>query len=108
VDGGRVNIAACSVGGGQFCLDYARRYVQERMQFGQPLSTFQAIEFRIADMATALHASRLLVRQAAQALDAKVGLGPGLSLILPKSCNVSTEIRTLNVTLTAGYYATKY
>ena len=73
MDGGRINIAACSVGGAQFCLDYARRYVQERQQFGQPLGSFQSIEFRIADMATALHASRLLVHRAAQALDAKVG-----------------------------------
>nr|MCU0323097.1 hypothetical protein [Chitinophagaceae bacterium] len=72
VDGGRVNIAACSVGGAQFCLDYSRKYVHERHQFSRPISSFQAIKFQLADMATAVHASRLLVRQAAQALDAKV------------------------------------
>lgn len=44
LDGGRINIGACSVGGGQFCLDYAHRYVRERRQFGQPLDSFQATQ----------------------------------------------------------------
>lgn len=62
VDGGRVNIAACSVGGGQQCLDAARAYAAERAQFGRPIAAQQATQFRIADMATDVQASRLLVQ----------------------------------------------
>lgn len=71
LDGGRINIAACSVGGAQFCLDYARRYAEERHQFGKTIGSFQATEFKVADMATMLHASRLMVYHAAKTLDAK-------------------------------------
>ncbi|GAB4820214.1 hypothetical protein N2152v2_007260 [Parachlorella kessleri] len=71
LDGGRINIAACSVGGAQFCLDAARGYVRDRQQFGRPIADFQATQFRLADMATGLHASRLMVRQAARSLDAR-------------------------------------
>ncbi|KFM25371.1 Isobutyryl-CoA dehydrogenase, mitochondrial [Auxenochlorella protothecoides] len=70
LDGGRVNIGACSLGGAAFCLDAAARHARERRQFGRPLADFQATQFRLADMATALHASRLAVRHAARALDA--------------------------------------
>lgn len=71
LDGGRVNIASCSVGGARFCLDHAHEHVQSRQQFGQPLASFQATQFRLADMATSLTASRLMVRHAARALDEK-------------------------------------
>jgi hypothetical protein len=70
LDGGRLNIASCSLGGARQCLDLARRYMQERKQFGKPLASFQALQFRIADMATELDAARLLVHRAAAALDA--------------------------------------
>lgn len=69
LDGGRVNIAACSIGGAQFAFDSARLHVDSRRQFGKQLKDFQATQFKLADMATSLHASRLLVRHAAQALD---------------------------------------
>ncbi len=62
VDGGRINIGTCSVGGAAFCLDKAMQYASERKQFGQPISQFQAVQFMLADMATAVHASRLMVR----------------------------------------------
>ena len=62
VNGGRVNIAACSVGGAAFCLEYAKWYVAGRKQFGKPVDSFQATQFKLADMATQLHASRLMVR----------------------------------------------
>ena len=62
MDGGRINIGTCSVGGAAFCLDRALQYASERRQFGQPISQFQAIQFKLADMATSVHASRLMVR----------------------------------------------
>ncbi|MDQ2861522.1 MAG: acyl-CoA dehydrogenase family protein [Pseudomonadota bacterium] len=70
LDGGRLNIAACALGGAQFAFDTARDYLATRKQFGQPLKEFQALQFRIADMATQLEAARLMVRRAAAALDA--------------------------------------
>ncbi|KAI3430470.1 hypothetical protein D9Q98_005065 [Chlorella vulgaris] len=71
LDGGRINIGACSIGGAQFCLDSAREYTRSRQAFGSPVSHFQATQFRIADMATTVQASRLMVRHAAAALDAR-------------------------------------
>lgn len=68
LDGGRLNIAACSMGGAQFCLDRTIDYMRERRQFGSRLSDFQALRFRIADYATELEAARLLVRRAAHAV----------------------------------------
>jgi len=70
LDGGRLNIAACSIGGAQFCLDRTIDYMRERKQFGSRLSDFQALRFRIADYATELEASRLMVRRAAVAVGA--------------------------------------
>jgi alkylation response protein AidB-like acyl-CoA dehydrogenase len=70
LDGGRLNIAACSIGGAQFCLDRTIEYMRERKQFGSRLSDFQALRFRIADYATELEASRLMVRRAAIAVGA--------------------------------------
>ena len=69
LDGGRINIAACSLGGARACLEAARAYVQERRAFGKTLSEFQALQFKLADMATELEAARLMVHRAAVALD---------------------------------------
>jgi len=69
LDGGRINIAACSLGGARACLDQAREYMNSRQQFGSKLSDFQALQFMFADMATELDASRLMVHRAADALD---------------------------------------
>lgn len=71
LDGGRVNIAACSLGGAQFCLDQTLSYMKERRQFGQALSEFQALRFRLADLATELQAARLMVHRAANLVDQK-------------------------------------
>ena len=71
LDGGRINIASCSLGGAQLALDTARDYLLTRKQFGQALAEFQALQFRLADMATELDAARLMVRRAAAALDAR-------------------------------------
>jgi len=69
LDGGRINIAACSLGGARASLEAALRYVKERKQFGRPLAEFQALQFRLADMATELEAGRLMVHRAAMKLD---------------------------------------
>jgi alkylation response protein AidB-like acyl-CoA dehydrogenase len=69
LDGGRLNIAACSVGTARSALREAIAYVKTRRQFGQPISQFQAVQFRLADMATELHAARALLQQAAQRYD---------------------------------------
>ena len=71
LNGGRVSIAACSLGGAQWALDRAVQYVQERFTFGEPLAEKQAVVFALADMATELQAARALVRDAALALDEK-------------------------------------
>lgn len=71
LNGGRLNIATCSLGGARWALDRAIAYVHERFTFGEPLSEKQSVIFAVADMATELDAARLLVRDAAQALDAK-------------------------------------
>lgn len=65
LDGGRINIGACSLGGAQYCLDRTMQYIRERKQFGKPLSDFQALRFEIADYATELEAARLLLWKAA-------------------------------------------
>ena len=71
LDGGRLNIAACSLGGARGCLEAARAHMLERRQFGKRLAEFQALQFRLADMATELAAARLMVHRAAAMLDAK-------------------------------------
>ncbi|MDB5847251.1 MAG: acyl-CoA dehydrogenase [Rhodoferax sp.] len=70
LDGGRINIATCSVGAAQGALDAARHYLHDRQQFGKPLAGFQALQFKLADMATELVAARQMVRLAASKLDA--------------------------------------
>ena len=70
LDGGRVNIAACSLGGATLALKASTDYLVTRHQFGRPLSDFQALQFRLADMATELEAGRLMVYRAAGAMDA--------------------------------------
>ena len=71
LDGGRINIAACSVGTAQAATDAAAAYMRERRQFGEPLAAFQALRFKLADMATSLVAARQMVRLAAFKLDAQ-------------------------------------
>ena len=65
LDGGRLNIGACSLGGAQRCLDEAVRYTKERQQFGKPIADFQNTQFTLADMATELEAARALLYRAA-------------------------------------------
>ena len=69
LDGGRINIATCSIGTAQQALNSAMAYMQEREQFGKPIAAFQGLQFKLADMATELVAARQLVRLAAFKLD---------------------------------------
>ena len=71
LDGGRINIAACSLGAAQGALDAARRHMGERSQFGRKLAEFQALQFKLADMATQLVAARQMVHTAARKLDGR-------------------------------------
>ena len=73
LDGGRLNIAACSLGGAQTALDKSLTYMKERKAFGKRLDEFQALQFKVADMATELEAARTFLWRAASALDAKAG-----------------------------------
>jgi alkylation response protein AidB-like acyl-CoA dehydrogenase len=88
LDGGRLNIAACSLGGAQFCLDRTVTYMKERKQFGTRLADFQALGFRIADYATAIEAARLMLHRAAAALD----LGdPGATRLAAMAKRLATD-----------------
>ena len=87
LDGGRLNIGACSIGTGQAALDQALAYVRERNAFGRPLAEFQALQFKLADMATDLEAARLMIRQAAFLLDQK-------SPIATRHCAMAKRLAT--------------
>jgi alkylation response protein AidB-like acyl-CoA dehydrogenase len=88
LDGGRLGIAACSLGGAQFCLDRTIAYMRERKQFGSRLSDFQALRFRVADFATELEAARLMVRRAAVAVAAKE---PGATRLAAMAKRLATD-----------------
>ena len=71
LDGGRVNIASCSLGGAVFCLELARQYSLQRKQFENRLADFQSIQFKLANIATDITLSRAMVRNAAQLINKK-------------------------------------
>jgi alkylation response protein AidB-like acyl-CoA dehydrogenase len=89
LDGGRLNIGACSLGGAQSALEKALRYMKERKAFGRRLDEFQALQFRIADMATELEAARTLLWRAACQLDAKL---PDATTICAMAKRFATDI----------------
>jgi alkylation response protein AidB-like acyl-CoA dehydrogenase len=69
LDGGRINIGACSLGAAWSALEKARQYMLERKAFGRSIAEFQALQFKLADMATELEAARLMVYRAADGID---------------------------------------
>jgi len=71
LDGGRLNIGACSIGTARSAVETATQYMKDRKQFGRALADFQGLQFKLADMATELEAARLMIRQAAFKLDQK-------------------------------------
>jgi alkylation response protein AidB-like acyl-CoA dehydrogenase len=88
LDGGRLNIGACSIGGAQGALDKALGYAQERKAFGARIADFQALQFKLADMATELEAARTFLWRAAAALDAKT---PDASKLCAMAKRVATD-----------------
>jgi alkylation response protein AidB-like acyl-CoA dehydrogenase len=88
LDGGRINIASCSLGGARASFEAARAHLLERRQFGKRLAEFQALQFRLADMATDLAAARLMVHRAAGALD---GAAPDATLACAMAKRFATD-----------------
>lgn len=88
LDGGRLNIGACSLGAAQTCLERSIAYMKDRQQFGRSLSTFQALQFRLADMATELEAARLLLHKAALAVEEKA---PGATRLAAMAKRLATD-----------------
>lgn len=88
LDGGRLNIGACSIGGAQGALDKALSYAQERRAFGSRIADFQALQFKLADMAIELEAARTFLWRAAAALDAKT---PDASKLCAMAKRVATD-----------------
>jgi alkylation response protein AidB-like acyl-CoA dehydrogenase len=104
LDGGRLNIAACSIGGAQFCLDRTVDYMRERKQFGQRLADFQALRFRLADYATELEAARLMVRRAAVAVTSREPGGTRLAAMAKRfATDVGFEVVNGCLQLHGGY-----
>ncbi|HZP74672.1 MAG TPA: acyl-CoA dehydrogenase family protein [Pseudolabrys sp.] len=104
LDGGRLNIGACSIGGAQFCLDRTLDYMKERKQFGSRLADFQALQFRIADYATDLEAARLLLHRAAVAVSAGEGHATRLAAMAKRQAtDVGFEVVNGCLQLHGGY-----
>ncbi|HEX3937247.1 MAG TPA: acyl-CoA dehydrogenase family protein [Xanthobacteraceae bacterium] len=110
LDGGRLNIAACSLGGAQSALEKALAYMKERKAFGKRLDEFQALQFRLADMATGLEASRALLWRAAAALDRKEPDASPLSAMAKRFVtDTCFEIANAALQLHGGYgYLSEY
>jgi alkylation response protein AidB-like acyl-CoA dehydrogenase len=89
LNGGRINIAACSLGGARTCIQLARNYMLERTQFKQKLADFEALQFKLADMMTDLEASRLMVQRAAVSLDNK---DPGAIMHCAMAKRMATDL----------------
>jgi alkylation response protein AidB-like acyl-CoA dehydrogenase len=110
LDGGRINIAACSLGGAQNALDRSLSYMRERKAFGKRLDEFQALQFRIADMATELEAARTFVWRAAAALDRKDADATMLCAMAKRfGTDVGFEVANQALQLHGGYgYLSEY
>ncbi|MCZ6590208.1 MAG: acyl-CoA dehydrogenase family protein [Alphaproteobacteria bacterium] len=89
LDGGRINIGACSVGGARACLELAREHTKTRKQFGQVLADFQALQFYLADMATDLESARVMLHRAAWMLD---NGAPGTTTAAAMAKRLATDI----------------
>jgi alkylation response protein AidB-like acyl-CoA dehydrogenase len=104
LDGGRLNIAACSLGGAQFCLERTLDYMRERKQFGTRLADFQALQFRVADYATELEVARLMLRRAASAVGERDAEGTKLAAMAKRfATDVGFEVVNGCLQLHGGY-----
>src|SRR4051812_36263876 len=110
LDGGRINIAACSLGGAQNALEKSLAYMKERKAFGKRLDQFQALQFRLADMATELEAARTFVWRAAAALDRKDADATMLCAMAKRfGTDVGFEVANQALQLHGGYgYLSEY
>jgi short-chain 2-methylacyl-CoA dehydrogenase len=103
LEGGRVAIAALSVGVAQACLDASLSYSAQRHQFGQPIARFQATQFKLADMATQIELSRLMTWRAATAIDAGKSPTPYASMAKLHASEVATACANQAVQIHGGY-----
>ncbi len=103
LEGGRVAIAALSVGLAQACLDASLSYSAQRRQFGQPIARFQATQFKLADMATQVELSRLMTWRAAAAIDAGRSPAPYASMAKLHASEVATACANQAVQIHGGY-----
>jgi short-chain 2-methylacyl-CoA dehydrogenase len=103
LEGGRVAIAALSVGLAQACLDASLNYSVQRRQFGQPIARFQATQFKLADMATQIELSRLMTWRAAAAVDAGLSAAPYASMAKLHASEVATACANQAVQIHGGY-----
>jgi alkylation response protein AidB-like acyl-CoA dehydrogenase len=110
LDGGRINIGACSLGGGQKALDAALSYTKERKQFGKHIADFQNTQFKLADMRTALDASKLMIYRAADMLDKKLpGTGAACAMAKRFATDKCSQIANDALQLHGGYgYLSEY
>jgi alkylation response protein AidB-like acyl-CoA dehydrogenase len=107
LDGGRISIAALAVGIGQGAYESALRYSKERQQFGKPISEFQAIQFKLADMATQLDAARLLMYRAAWLKDHHKKVTKESSMAKLFASEVSVKVCEEAIQIHGGYGYTK-
>ncbi|MBA3600726.1 MAG: acyl-CoA dehydrogenase family protein [Acidobacteria bacterium] len=107
LDGGRISIAALSVGIAQGAFEAAVRYSKERQQFGQPIAEFQAIQFKLADMATQIEAARLLTMQAALMKDAGKKLTKQSAMAKLYASEVAVRVAEESIQIHGGYGYTK-
>ena len=104
LDGGRVNIAACSLGGARAALEASISYSAERKQFGKSIDQFQVTQFKLADMATELEASRLMVLRAASSLDAKDSQATKLCAMAKRfTTDICSNICDMGLQIHGGY-----
>ena len=110
LDGGRINIGACSLGGAQKALDASVQYTKERKQFGKSISDFQNTQFMLADMATELEASRMMIYRAADMLDKKLPNAGASCAMAKRFCtDMCSKIANEALQLHGGYgYLSEY
>ena len=107
LDGGRLGVAAQSVGVAQGCLDEAVKYAKERKQFGKPIASFQAISFMLADMGTKVEAARLLTYQAAFLENEGLPYGKASAMAKLFASEAAMEVTTRAVQIFGGYGYTR-
>ena len=107
LDGGRISIAALSVGIAQGAYEAAVKYAKERHQFGKPIAEFQAIQFKLADMATQIECARLLTLQAAALKDAGVNVTQKSAMAKLYASEVAVKVSEESIQIHGGYGYTK-